>query len=661
MINNSSSLPIDITSLTLDRFYLFEINSEEVSDIIKLLNVYKAHGHDGISIRMLKMCITSISKPLTLIYKSCLSQETFPEVWKKANIIPIHKKSDKSIISSYRPISLLPICGKILERIIHNNLFKFLNDRDLLCPNQSGFRPNDSCINQLLSITHLIHKSFDANPTLEVRGLFLDMSKAFDKVWHEGLLYKLRQYGVSGKAYELIKSFLSNRFQRVTLNGQHSDWTRVNAGVPQGSILGPLFFLIYINDLSTGINSEVKLFADDTSIFSVVKNVDESANTLNDDLHLISQWAFQWKMSFNPDPNKQAHEVVFSTKKSEVNHPDVNFNGIPVAKVNSQKHLGLILDKSLSFNEHLEEKFKKVNKGIGVLKRLAEHLPRSSLLTIYKSFLRPLLDYGDTVYDHPNNKSFIDKIESIQYNAARAITGAIRGTSKEKLYQELGLEYLQSRRWCRKMCLFFNIIKKKSPNYLHNIIPTQQRFYRTRTADNLPQFSFRTDIFRNSFFPFCINEWNILDTNIRGSDSYPKFKNSLLKFIKPKANSVFFIRDSNGLKLLTRLRLGLSQLREHKFNHNFLDTLNPLCSCSLEVESTTHFFLRCHHFTQIRVTLMNKLNQIDANITELSEQDLTHLLLYGDVKKFSNDLNTLILSSSIAFITSSKRFDEPFM
>ena len=237
----------------------------------------------------------------------------------------------------------------------------------------------------------------------------------------------------------------------------------------------------------------------------------------------------------------------------------------------------------------------------------------------------------------------------------------MRGTSKEKVYQELGLEYLQARRWCRKMCLFFNIIKNKSPNYLHNVIPTQQRFYRTRTADNLPQFSFRTEKFRNSFFPYCINEWNILDTNIRGSDSYPKFKNCLLKVIKPKAKSVFFIRDSNGVKLLTRLRLGLSQLREHKFNHNFLDTLNPLCSCSLEVESTTHFFLRCHHFTQIRVTLMNKLNQIDANITHLSEQDLTRLLLYGDVKKFSNDLNTLILSSSIAFITSSKRFDEPFM
>ena len=217
----------------------------------------------------------------------------------------------------------------------------FLEVNNLLNSNQSGFRPNDSCDSQLLSIFRDIYSSFDCHPSLEVRGIFLDISKAFDRVWHEGLLYKIQSIGISGTTLKLIESFLSGIYKRVLLNSQASSWSPVLAGVPQGSILGPLFFLIYINDFSHNLSSTVKLFADDTSVSSIVHDIDSSTKQLNDDLKKISDWAYQWKMSFNPDLSKQAREVIFSCKSSRVDHPSATFNNSSVARTSYQKRLGL--------------------------------------------------------------------------------------------------------------------------------------------------------------------------------------------------------------------------------------------------------------------------------------------------------------------------------
>ena len=239
---------------------------------------------------MLKLCGESIYKPLNLIFKSCLETGQFLPAWKKANVVPVVKKGDRQLLKNYGPISLLPILGKIFERLLHNQMLEFFIRNDLTSQNQSGFKPSNTCINQLLAIAQEIYKSFDA--CLDVRTVFLDISKAFDKVGHQGLLYKLNQNGISGNLLETLTDFLKDRKQSVVLNGQNSSWANIQAGVPQGFILGPLLFLIYVNDLSDNVSTNVKLFADDTSLFCVVHDIATSSCDFNYHLNRVGEWAF---------------------------------------------------------------------------------------------------------------------------------------------------------------------------------------------------------------------------------------------------------------------------------------------------------------------------------------------------------------------------------
>ena len=244
VIDKSSKLPLDQAPYTTSLLSSIDITEPDILNILKSLDANKAHGHHDISIRMLKLSQKSILKPLKLIFENCLGTRQFPDQWKKGNVVPIHKKGDKQLIENYRPVSLLPICGKVFERLIFNSLFNYFIENNLFSPHQSGFIPGDSCVQQLISITHEIYNAFDCNPSLEVRGVFLDISKALDKVWHDGLIYKLKRNGINGDLSRPIESFLSDRYQRVVLNGQTSNWNKIKAGVSQGSILAPLFFLI---------------------------------------------------------------------------------------------------------------------------------------------------------------------------------------------------------------------------------------------------------------------------------------------------------------------------------------------------------------------------------------------------------------------------------
>ena len=262
--------------------------------------------------------------------------------------------------------------------------------------------------------------------------------------------------------------------------------------------------MIYISYLADGLSSNAKLFADDTSLFSVVHNANITPKELNNDLVKISRWAYQWKMNFNLDPRKQAQEVIFSRKTKKEYHSPLTFNNNNVLETNSQKHLGVVLDNGLSFEDHLKMILNKVNITIGLLRKLHNILPRPALLIIYKSFITHHLDYGDIMYDEAYNASFHQKLELLQYNACLAITGAIRGTSREKLYEELSLKSLQLRRWFRKLSCFYKLFKSEHHHYLFKLIPSRSSSYITRNILNIPFFKTRHTFFKNSFFPLAI-------------------------------------------------------------------------------------------------------------------------------------------------------------
>ena len=292
------------------------------------------------------------------------------------------------MVKNYRPISLLPVLDKIFEKVIHDSLYNYFTANQIITSVQSGFRKGDSCVSQLLAIVHNIHKDLDNMPSHDTRGIFLDMSKAFDKVWHKGLIFKL-----DGKLLSLLEDYLSTRQQRILINGKSFKWNSISAGVPYGSVLGPLLFLIYINDLPEGIKSSPHLFADDVSLYCEVADQTESTQILNKGLLLIQKWSFQWKMQFNPDINKQATEIYFTNKNNVRNILPLSFNNKEVNKENSHKHLDLFLDENLTFERQISDKISKATKGIGVIKYLYPILPRNSSLNICKSFVRPHLDY----------------------------------------------------------------------------------------------------------------------------------------------------------------------------------------------------------------------------------------------------------------------------
>ena len=427
----SSSLPTFAKKTHLS-LRTVNFTKDDILDHIRKLNPNKAHGHDMISVRILILFDFSIVHPLHFIYTNCVKHKYFPNKWKMANVIPVHKKNEKNLINNYRPISLLPICGKIFEKLIFNNLYTYIFSNGFITDKQSGYRKDDSTVKQLLAITHDINKAFDAGH--EIRAVFLDISKAFDSVWHEGLLHKLRAIGIEGDMIDIIYSFLSGRKQRVTIDGKFSDWVDVQAGVPQGSLLGPILFLVFINDIVDVIESDIKFFADGTFIYRVIDQF--STETLNSDLQKITNWAWQWKLVFNPDLTKQAVEVIFSKKLSISSPPPLTFNNIPVKRVYETKHLGLILDNKLNFSSHLNDKISKAKTSLGVMKQIKKWVDMKTLENVYKLYVRPHLEYGDLVFDsHDMNKPMIfnllnpkddisKEIESIQYQAARIVSGA---------------------------------------------------------------------------------------------------------------------------------------------------------------------------------------------------------------------------------------------
>ena len=362
-------------------------------------------------------------------------------------------------------------------------------------------------------------------------------------------MFKLKRIGIGGDRINILTSFMANRKQRVTKDGVCSEGADVQAGVPQGSILGPILFLVYINDLFDVVTSDIRIFADDTFIFRVVDP--SSTEDLNNDLKNITEWAHQWKMLFNPDMTKQAVEVVFSKKVLATQFEQLDFNGIPSKQQDETLHLGLMMDRKLNFESHIEGKLTKANSGLGVMVLMKKWVPSWVLENIYITKVRPHLEYCDIVYHtaSPANeltpifrvfssRTPLQKIETIQYRAARIVTGAWYGTDKKKLYDNLGWESLEDRRTMRKLCVLHSTIENKYPRYLSAIVENQQlptaRQRETRAL--LPIVGGRQ--FSQTFFPSTIKDWNNLRPEIRKIRSSTKFKKTLLNQIRGKKDSV---------------------------------------------------------------------------------------------------------------------------
>ena len=441
----------------------------------------------------------------------------------------------------------------------------------------------------------------------------------------------------------MLENYLLDRKQRVILNGTESSWEPIFSGVPQGSVLGPLLFLIYINDLTQNIAANIKLFADDSSLFIKVSNVETAHQTLMRDLDTITAWAHLWKMRFNPEISKQAIEVVFSCKydKTRGDHPPLFFNDIPVARKKSTKHLGIILDEKLNFREHILEAIEKAKKGLSLMKFLSSLVNRKTLVLTYTMHVRPHLEYGDIIF-HDCAKYLMDMLESIQYQAGLIATGCWKNTSREKLYKELGWESLSERRNFRRLLTYHKITSHKSPPYLNEYIL------------HAPPNVGSTDRYQHTFFPYCFSKWDALDPELKYLEFNP-FKAKFLSLIRPTKCNTFGINDRYGLKLLTCLRVDHSDLRSHRFAKQF-NCLDPTCSCGVEEETPEHYFLRCPLFDGPRVVLLNKVSEIlNCPASDIDDSSLCHLLLYGK-SSLNDNINKNILCVSIKFIKSSKRF-----
>ena len=654
--NDAPPLP-NFTYRTEARMGDFTVDDTSVSKVLSSLRLTSASGPDNIGNILLKNTATSISKPLAKIFNMSLNVSHFPDSWKRSNICPVFKKSNKQIKSNYRPISLLCNVSKVFERLVYNHLYEYLLSNNLLTEKNSGFKANDSTVNQLISILHNIYNGLENSK--EARMVFLDISKAFDKVWHVGLLFKLRQLGLSETMIRWIDSYLSNRFQRVIIHGQTSSWLPVQAGVPQGSILGPLLFLVYINDIVDDLTCDVRIFADDTSILEIVQNPTVSSQHLNINLSIIHYWGKLWRMIFNA---LKSMSVIFSAKINKPHHPPVLLGDTAIPEVDTHTHLGITLANNLSWHAHVTRITNKASQRLGLLRRFKFKLSRKSLVRLYLSMIRPILEYGCVIFDNCG-QGLSDLIESIQYEAAKICTGALRHTSHAALLQELGWPTLASRRKYFKLVLFYKMFHNLTPTYLSNLVPppAANRMLRHRSPSTIRPIKCRTKRLENSFLPDAIKQWNNLPSDIRDSLSLQIFKSKLkatLLAVDTVPNFYLYGQRSGSI-YHTQLRLGFSKLHSDLYKVNIIQ--QPSCACSHPTENSKHFLLFCPKYAQERQKLLLSIVPLLAPgvhsslIIHLASDRLAHILLFGS-KDISDENNVLIFKAVQDFILETRRF-----
>ena len=624
-----------------------EANEAEVLDYIKIIDVNKSTGHDGIGPTLLKMASSCLIPSLTRLINLSLKECTMPDSWKKANVIPIHKKDDRHLVENYRPISILPCVSKIIEKIVFKRVYNYLNDKSALTSQQSGFRPGDSTVNQMAYMYHTFSKALDDR--LDVRVVFCDVSKAFDRVWHEGILYKLKNLGISGDLLKWFYSYLQNRQQRVIINGENSEWGVVEAGVPQGSILGPLLFIVYVNDIADNIDCGLKLFADDTTLYITVDNDLESrTREINRNLEQLSNWSSDWLIKFNPTKTKLMN-ISNKRNRNFDKHP-VKLNQIDLSEVQTHKHLGILLSNDLKWNNHIDMIINGIKKYLDVCTRLKYKLDRKTLASIYLTFIRPKLEYGHIIWDNCT-KSDEDRLENVQLKFARIVCGAKRGTCHKSLYREIGWPTLKERRKESKLKFMFKIVNGVAPDYLCDLLPPTEDTisnYNLRNGHKFRAAKTRTSQFQKSIFNNCIKLWNDLDQEIKSISDFRTFKKSISTKIPD--NPLYSVSIGRKYNIVhSQLRLQCSDLFEHLFMNHVRE--NSFCHCNnTSVESCYHYFFHCPLYINQRFEMMSKIITLCPNV-----HITTDLLLYGS-EEYDSETNAKIFRIVQTYLKDSERF-----
>ena len=494
------------------------------------LNPNKACGPVGITPRLLKMVAEELTPALTLLYRISYLSGTLPKDWKQANITPVFKKGEKYNAANYHPISLTCVACKLMEHIITSHIMSHLEKNEILCPEQHGFRRGHSCETQLLEYVDEATREIEKGNQEDT--IVLDFSRAFDKVSHTLLIHKLQRYGIRGRTNAWIKDFLTDRQQAVVVEGTRSDPLPVESGIPQGSVLGPSLFLLYINDLPEGIKSKIRLFADDTMCSkTIMKKKDEQV--LQEDLRSLTTWEEKWSMEFHP----QKCSTLRVSRKKDKTAPGYELHGENIENVSTTKYLGVNIQDNMQWESHIDSITKKASKTLGFIQRNLKIGNKKTKETAYKALVRPLLEYAAPVWD-PYTANEIEALEKIQRRAARWVTSRNRQTScVDSILEQLDWSPLQLRRKKARLEMFYKFhhgLISINSKYLPK--PSKSRLSSRNNNNQSYDISTCTTRYRQMvFFPRTIPEWNKLPQEVVMAKSLDCFKSRLASHLQ-KAN-----------------------------------------------------------------------------------------------------------------------------
>ena len=462
-------------------FVMFPCNEDEIILLINQFKQNKSTGPNSIPSNILQLLAQDISKPLSMIFNLSFETGMYPDKLKISKVTPIFKKGSRLVASNYRPISLLSNINKLLEKLMHSRLTKYLEDYECFYDLQFGFRNKHSTNHALIKITESIRTALDKNKI--AYGVFIDLQKAFDTVNHKILLGKLEHYGIRATANSWFESYLTGRSQFVSINGFNSNFKNIYHGVPQGSVLGPLLFLIYINDLHNAIrHSDVYHFADDTNLLHINTNLKKARTSLNIDLKSLHRWLLANKISLNESKT----ELIFFHKPS-VSRPSntkIKLNGTILEYNSSIKYLGVYLDETLTGNKHCSELAKKLNRANGMMAKVRHYAP-NEILSIYHSIFSSHLIYGIQIWGQAQNTLF-DKIMLLQKTAVRIMSFSNNREHTSPLFKQFKILKLKDQVTLENILFVHKFLKNDLPLSFNNYFtPTSQLYCNVTTRGSV--------------------------------------------------------------------------------------------------------------------------------------------------------------------------------